>query len=65
MSRFYTSVVKYGNNLLLRYVNNGQAYKGKIPFQPTFYIDKKDGDSDWHTLDGMPVWDGDCSIISG
>ena len=55
MSRFYTSVVKYGNNLLLRYVNNGQAYKGKIPFQPTFYIDKKEDTSDWHTLDGKPV----------
>ena len=55
MSRFYTSVVKYGNNLLLRYVNNGQAYKSKVPFRPTFYIDKKEGDSDWHTLDGKPV----------
>ena len=55
MSRFYTNVVKYGNNLLLRYVNNGQAFKSKVPFGPTLFVPKKDGDSDWHTLEGAAV----------
>ena len=55
MSRFYTNVVKYGNSLLLRYVNNGQAFKSKVPYRPTLFVPKKDGDSDWHTLEGIPV----------
>jgi DNA polymerase elongation subunit (family B) len=55
MSRFYTNVVKYGNSLLLRYVNNGQAFKSKVPYRPTLFVPKKDGDSDWHTLEGTPV----------
>ena len=55
MSRFYTNVVKYGNSLLLRYVNNGQAFKSKVPYRPTLFAAKKDGDSDWHTLEGLAV----------
>lgn len=54
MSRFYTNVVKYGNSLLLRYVNNGQAFKSKVPYRPTLFVPAKD-DSDWHTLEGAPV----------
>jgi DNA polymerase elongation subunit (family B) len=54
MSRFYTNVVKYGNSLLLRYVNNGQAFKSKVPYRPTLFVPAKD-DSDWHTLEGTPV----------
>ena len=54
MSRFYTNVVKYGNSLLLRYVNNGQAFKSKVPYRPTLFVPAKD-DSDWHTLEGIPV----------
>ena len=54
MSRFYTNVVKYGNSLLLRYVNNGQAFKSKVPYRPTLFVPAKD-DSDWHTLEGNPV----------
>ena len=54
MSRFYTNVVKYGNSLLLRYVNNGQAFKNKVPYRPTLFVPKK-GESDWHTLEGAPV----------
>lgn len=55
MSRFYTNVVKYGNSLLLRYVNNGQAFKSKVPYRPTLFVPKKDGDGDWHTLEGTAV----------
>ena len=52
MSKFYTSVIQYGNNLLFRYVNNGQSYKSKIGFQPTLYLP---GQSEWSTLDGTQV----------
>ena len=54
MSRFYTSVVKYGNSLLLRYVNNGQAFKSKVPYRPTLFVPAKEA-SDWNTLEGNPV----------
>jgi len=54
MSRFYTNVVKYGNSLLLRYVNNGQAFKSKVPYRPTLFVPAKEA-SDWHTLEGTPV----------
>jgi len=57
MSKFYTSVIQYGNNLLFRYVNNGQSYKSKVPFKPTLYVNNsKDSPSDWTTLDGTSVY---------
>ncbi len=57
MSRFYTNVVKYGNQLFLRYVNNGQAFKNKVPYQPTLFTfsNKSDQQSNWKTLDGKDV----------
>jgi DNA polymerase elongation subunit (family B) len=57
MSRFYTNVVKYGNQLFLRYVNNGQAFKSKVPYQPTLFTfsNKSDQQSNWKTLDGRAV----------
>jgi DNA polymerase elongation subunit (family B) len=57
MSRFYTNVVKYGNQLFLRYVNNGQAFKSKVPYQPTLFTfsNKSDQQSNWKTLDGKDV----------
>ena len=54
MSRFYTNVVKYGNSLLLRYVNNGQAFKSKVPYRPTLFVPAKEA-SEWNTLEGNPV----------
>lgn len=54
MSRFYTNVVKYGNSLLLRYVNNGQAFKSKVQYRPTLFVPAKEA-SDWNTLEGNPV----------
>lgn len=54
MSRFYTNVVKYGNSLLLRYVNNGQAFKSTVPYRPTLFVPAKEA-SDWHTLEGKDV----------
>ena len=38
MSKFYTSVVKYGNKLLFRYVNNGKSYNSKISYGPALYV---------------------------
>ena len=57
MSKFYTSVIKWGDKLLFRYVNNGQSYKSKVSYQPTLYVStaKSDVTSVWKTLDGKNV----------
>ena len=56
MTNFYTSVVQYGNSLLVRGYRDGQQYKTKANFSPTLYIKTTDDrPSEWKTLDGMPV----------
>lgn len=56
MTNFYTSVVPYGNSLLVRGYRDGKAYKTKANFSPTLYIKTADNrPSEWKTLDGQPV----------
>lgn len=57
MTNFYTSVVPYGNSLLVRGYRDGVAYKTKTTFNPTLYINAKSHHepSKWKTLDGTPV----------
>ena len=53
MSKFYTSAIKYGNKILFRYVNNGQSYKSRVPFEPTLYFPSKDNTpTQFKSLDG-------------
>lgn len=54
MSPFYTSVNRYGNNILLRGIHNGRRIAKKVAFQPTLYIPAQK-DSEWKTLEGYPV----------
>ena len=51
---FYTNVVQWGNNLLVRGVEHGQRLKFKVKYSPTLYVPvmKK---TDWKTLDNKPV----------
>lgn len=46
MASFYTSVERYGNNILWRGYENGKRFSRKIPFKPTLYLHtpKKGGD---------------------
>lgn len=46
MSEFYTSVERYGKNILWRGYKNGKRFSYRIPFQPTLYLHtpKKGGD---------------------
>ena len=56
MTNFYTSVVPYGNSLLVRGYRDGVAYKTKANFSPTLYIKTTDNrPSEWKTLDGQSV----------
>jgi DNA polymerase elongation subunit (family B) len=52
--KFYTSVNRYGNNLLYRGYKDGQRVKRKITFKPTLYVKGK-GSSKFHALDGTNV----------
>ena len=54
MSTFYTSIGRYGNNLLYRGYDNGSRIKRKITFKPTLYVKGK-GNSKFHALDGTNV----------
>lgn len=37
MSKFYTNISKYGNNILHRFIENGEVKHYKAPFEPTLY----------------------------
>lgn len=52
--KFYTSVNRYGNNLLYRGYLDGARVKRKIKFKPTLYVKGKGG-SKFHALDGTNV----------
>ena len=51
---FYTSVLRYGNNILYRGYKDGKAVKRKISFKPTLFMEGNDG-SGWTNLEGNPV----------
>lgn len=52
--KFYTSISRYGNNLLYRGYEDGHRVKKKIKFKPTLYVKGK-GDSKYNSLDGTNV----------
>jgi DNA polymerase elongation subunit (family B) len=52
--RFYTSVNRYGNNLLYRGYQDSRRIKKKIAFKPTLYVKGK-GNSKFTSLDGVNV----------
>ena len=52
---FYTSVARYGSNLLYRGVENGLRVKKKIPFKPTLYVPSNKKETRWTGLDGTNV----------
>lgn len=51
---FYTSVNRYGNNILYRGFENGQRIEKKIQYMPTLFVptDKQTG---WNNLQNHPV----------
>ena len=53
--KFYTNVVKYGNNLLIREVNNNQRTKYKLQYEPTMFVPVT-RKTNWKTLDGRYVY---------
>ena len=53
MSKFYTSVERFGNNILWRGYENGERFSYKVPFKPTLFLQSKNVDgSKYKTLHG-------------
>lgn len=57
MTNFYTSVVQYGDSLLVRGYHDGKQYKTKANFSPTIYVHSPSNNkpSEFKTLDGLNV----------
>ena len=51
---FYTSVNRYGNNILYRGFENGKRIDKKIPYMPTLFI-PTNKETGWNTLQNNPV----------
>ncbi len=51
---FYTNVIRFGNNLLVREINNGQRIKKRVRYSPTLFslVQKS---TPYKTLDGKYV----------
>lgn len=54
-TKFYTSISRYGKNILYRGYQDGRRVKRKIPFKPTLYVKSSKKNSEFKTLDGMIV----------
>jgi DNA polymerase elongation subunit (family B) len=52
--KFYTTVSRYGKNILYRGYQDGRRIKRKIPFKPTLFVKGK-GKSQYKTLDDLSV----------
>ena len=51
---FYTSVNRYGNNILYRGFENGKRISKKIPYKPSLYV-PTDKNTGWTNLQNNPV----------
>ncbi len=52
---FYTSVARYGNNILYRGLEDGLRVKKKVPFKPTLFVPSNKNQTRWTGLDGTNV----------
>jgi len=50
MSNFYTSVERFGNNILWRGYENGRRFERKVKFSPTFFVGGKDKNTKYKSL---------------
>ena len=50
---FYTSVSRFGNDILVRGYRDGNRYSERVRFSPTLYVPAEGGD--WKSLTGRPL----------
>ena len=61
--KFYTSVNQYGNNILVRGINNGKAVQDRIQFKPTLFV-KSQKQTEYKSLYGESLDSIDFDSIS-
>jgi DNA polymerase elongation subunit (family B) len=54
MSKFYTAVAQYGNNILCKEIVDGKSRIRKIPYQPSLYFRTKE-ETKFKTMEGEPL----------
>lgn len=52
--KFYTSVSRYGNNLLYRGYDNNKKIQKRIKYKPTYFVSTNKS-TNWKSLDGVSV----------
>ena len=52
--KFYTNVVQWGNDILVREYKNGKRHNRKVKYSPTLFVPVKK-ETGYRTLDGDPV----------
>lgn len=52
MSKFYTSVERWGNNILHRGYQNGKRFSHRVPFKPTLYLNTRKPGGEYRSLIG-------------
>lgn len=52
---FYTSVHARGNNILLRWVEDGKKHMAKVPYQPTLFLPSKSDTAPYKSMKGIPL----------
>jgi len=55
MSKFYTNVSTYRNEILLRGYEDGQRIQQSVPYKPYLFVHSKRGDSPYRNLKGKQV----------
>ena len=52
MSEFYTSVERFGNNILWRGYKDGKRFSRKVPFKPSLYLQTQKSGGEYRSLQG-------------
>lgn len=51
---YYTNAVRRGDNILVRGISNGKAFKNKVPYKPTLFINTTNFNSKYKDIYGKP-----------
>ena len=53
--KFYTSISRIGNTIAFRGYKNGQRLTYREQFKPTLFVNTKNPNAEWKTLEGRPL----------
>jgi len=53
--KFYTNALEFGNNILVRGYDRGQAFSEKIPYKPKMFVPSKRANAEWRDIRGVSL----------